>query len=103
MDAEQFRESAFNLYSVEEVIKWWSLFKDIDEQNTEGWETDTLDCLFPQKLDKRIGPQMLRHKGRLGFGTLFMLSDELLFDACPSKKREFGQLVKYRHDADSLT
>jgi cell wall assembly regulator SMI1 len=103
MDAESFQESVFTLYDVDGVLKWWALFKDLDEQNTKGWETNTSDCLFPQKLDKRIGPQMLRHKDRLAIGTLFGLSDELLIDGCPSKKGKYGQIVKYRHDPDSLT
>jgi hypothetical protein len=46
---------------------------------------------------------MLRHKRRLAFGTLFMLSDEVLFDACPSKKGKYGQIVEYRHDPDALS
>src|SRR5438874_1053502 len=41
MDAESF--SVFNLYSIERVIKSWSIFEDIDEQNTNGWETNTPD------------------------------------------------------------
>ena len=32
-----------------------------------------------------------------------MLSDEILFDACPSKKGKQGQIVEYRHDPDVLT
>ena len=56
-DAESFR--AFNLYSTDEVIKWWSIFKDIDEQNPNEWSTNSPDSFAPQKLDKRIGPQML--------------------------------------------
>jgi cell wall assembly regulator SMI1 len=103
MDAESFGGSVFTLYSVDEVVKWWKLFKDIDEQNTDGWETNTPDCLFPQELDKRIGPQMLRHKSRLAFGTLYGLDDELLFDGYPSKKGRYGQIVKYRHDPDLLS
>jgi cell wall assembly regulator SMI1 len=101
-DAESFGESVFNLYSIDDVITYWSIFKDVDELNPCGWRTDTPDSFAPQELDNRIGPQMLRHKRRLPFGTLHQLSDELLFDACPSKKGEHGQIVKYRHDPDSL-
>src|SRR5262245_8189050 len=72
-DAESF--SVFNLYSVDEVIESWSIFKDIDEENPNGWATDSQDSFAPQELDKRVGPQMLRHKRRLPFGTRFMLGD----------------------------
>jgi len=92
-DAETFGDSVFTLYSTDDVNKWWSLFKDIDEQNPNGWSTNAPDSFAPQKLDKRIGPQMLRHKGRLPFGTLWGLSDELLFDACPSNKGKYGQVL----------
>lgn len=103
IDAESFAELVFNLYSTEEVIESWAFFKNIDETNPNGWATDTPDSFAPQKLDRRIGPQMLRHKCRLPFGTLHMLSDEVLFDACPGKKGQHGQIVKYRHDPDILT
>ena len=32
-----------------------------------------------------------------------MLSDEMLFDACPSKKGKHGQILRYTHDPDTLT
>jgi cell wall assembly regulator SMI1 len=100
-DAESF--SVFSLYSIDDVIKWWSLFKDVDEENPNGWRTDTPNSFAAQELDKRIGPQMLRHKGRLPFGTRFMLSDEILIDNCPSAKGKRGQVVRYSHDPDMLT
>jgi cell wall assembly regulator SMI1 len=92
----------FNLYSIDEAIESWSIFKEIDEQNPNGWKTDSSDSLASQKLDKRIGPQMLRHKRRLAFGTAFMLSDEIIFDAFPSNKGKHGQIVEYIHDPDAL-
>jgi cell wall assembly regulator SMI1 len=102
-DAESFAGSVFNFYSIDQLIESWSIFKDIDEKNPNGWAVDSSDSFAPQDLDKRIGPQMLRHKQRLPFGTLFMSSDEILIDACPSKLGSYGQIVKYRHDPDSLT
>jgi cell wall assembly regulator SMI1 len=102
LDAESFADSALTLYSIDEVLGSWSFFKDVDETNPNGWATDTPDSFAPQVLDKRIGPQMLRHRRRLPFGTLFELSDEVLFDVCPSNKGRMGQVLRYYHDPDTL-
>jgi cell wall assembly regulator SMI1 len=99
-DAESF--AAFTLFSIYQVIEWWSLFQHVDEHNPDGWRTDVHDSFAPQELDRRIGPQMLHHKRRLPFGTQFN-SDEMLFDACPSKKGRYGQMLRYSHDPDILT
>jgi cell wall assembly regulator SMI1 len=95
-------EEGFCLLTVEDSLKWWTLFKDVDESSPGDWTYDAAANPYRPKLDPRIATQLVRHRLRLPFGGQGGGSDELQIDAGPSPVGQYGQVVEYVHDPDNL-
>lgn len=86
-----------SLLSLADGLKWWALFEPYDEAIYREWHYD--GSWGPR--DKRIQQTFLHH--RLWFPlTRNIGSSYLQFDADPTKKGVYGQIIKYRHDPDQV-
>ena len=82
--------------SLEEALKDWRRFSPYDKSVYDEWKDDS------KKRDVRIRPLFLRHKLWFPLADFKGGSTQLLYDADPTKRGRFGQIIVYQHDPDAI-
>jgi len=93
-------DSVFYFYSVKSSLKWWKLFREVDEANPGDWTYEP--ARYRPRLDPRVATQLVRHRQRLPIAGELLGSGELEIDAYPSPLGKYGQVLEFVHDPDDL-
>jgi hypothetical protein len=81
---------------LEEALSKWALFSPYDRSVYEEWNVKS------RKRDSRIQPFYIRHKLWFPLADFNGGSTLLLYDADPTKRGRFGQIIVYQHDPDAI-
>jgi len=82
--------------SVAEGREYWSWFLPYDKGVYEEWSADS-----PNR-DERIRPDILHHRLWFPIAEFNGFSTSVYFDADPSEKGKYGQIIVYQHDPDAV-
>lgn len=81
--------------SIEDALESWSWGLPYDNSFYEEWRD------LEDKRDERIKPAYLKHRLWFPFAE-FSGSTSILFDADPTVKGNYGQIIVYQHDPDAI-
>ena len=84
-----------NFPSIEEAFEQWSLFVPYDDSVYEEFR------LLEGESDERIQPTLV-HALWFPFAEFNGYSTSVLFDADPTGKGNYGQIIVYQHDPDGV-
>lgn len=83
--------------SFEDSVEYWSWGLPYDYENLKEWnEVDQDDR------DERIQPRYLRRRLWFPFAQFNGFSTHVMFDADPTEKGAYGQIIVYQHDPDGI-
>ncbi len=82
--------------ALEEALDDWRLFAPYDPSFYEEWNVRS------KKRDARIQPSYIRHKLWFPLASFNGGSTLLLYDADPTKRGRYGQIIVYQHDPDAI-
>jgi cell wall assembly regulator SMI1 len=82
--------------SIEKAFEQWSMYLPYDDTVVEEFK------LFPEdKQDERIQPTLV-HRFWFPCAEFNCFSTNVQFDADPTEKGQYGQIIVYQHDPDAV-
>jgi internalin A len=97
VEADPYDFTPCSFLSIGEALKWWSTFEPYDDAIYREW---FYDGSWGDR-DVQVQPTFLRHRLWFPF-TEELGSNVLFFDADPTIKGQYGQIIRFVHDPDQI-
>ncbi|MGY8769730.1 MAG: SMI1/KNR4 family protein [Pirellulales bacterium] len=96
---DELEPTPYVFMSIEDVVSNWKLFEPYDKEHYARWFDNEEEY---GERDARVQRHFIRHSKWLSFAEFNGGSNAWLFDADPTEKGTYGQIIQYLHDPDGI-